>query len=676
MNDLQQQIQNITSKGRYGDTMLMHVNPIEVEALAQNVPLTINPDTGLPEAFLPILAPILGSMLGPAAFSAIGLGGLSPLLASSLGSALAQTAATGDLKKGVLAGLTGYGLGRVAQGFGKTGIEQEVLGQADQAIASGTQADFVRENILSGDPSLAQYKFTNPEEYAKFLTEESAKQFGSNVANTGIGAPNLQPSRNLANLMRQGNAPQFVGPVQTPTVFTPEMAEKLLTQPFDPVTNPLINQAGKDFIAQTSQPANFSSFVSDVSVPFAQDTVSGFYNTPMNELSESIYKTTGRGFTDAAGNFNLGQGAASAFNTLTQPGTYLPIAGGVGGTAYLDAMNAEPGMTQEEIYDARRAELRELFPEVMPMQAGKKTGLSGVAEYGRGGSIRTAIEEVAEEGIPDLGDDPIELDPNTLRQTLAIPENFRAGFDPEINYFRSLNPSFAALNPTGEKTPMPIMTNTASYIPSVLTAPMVIDPYKAIRPEDLQPMKEGKQTDLKPIPEGNAGLPKLPESVRNEMGYMAEGRETELTTPEMTMAEAEAISNDPLTQELVGFLLGQSQDSSVVDRFTDKYGSEAFRIVRNRALNAVMPGNQNEGMITGDAAGGMADDIYGTISGKDPVAVSQDEYIVPADVVSMYGDGSSDAGAKKLDEDLNRIRQEKTGTTKQAEPTNQRMLAT
>ena len=244
----------------------------------------------------------------------------------------------------------------------------------------------------------------------------------------------------------------------------------------------------------------------------------------MNQLSESIYKTTGRGFTDAAGNFNLGQGAASAFNTLTQPGTYLPIAGGVGGTAYLDFMDSEPGMSQDEIYDARRAELREQFPEVMPMQAGRKTGLSGIAEYAKG----KVVETEKEEGIEDLGDDPIELDPNTLRQTLAIPENFRAGFDPEINYFRSLNPSFSALNPTGEKTPMPIMTNTASYIPSVLTAPMVIDPYKPIRPEDLQPMKEGKQTDLKPIPEGNTGLPKLPESVRNEMGYMAEGRELSL----------------------------------------------------------------------------------------------------------------------------------------------------
>jgi hypothetical protein len=46
--------------------------------------------------------------------------------------------------------------------------------------------------------------------------------------------------------------------------------------------------------------------------------------------------------------------------------------------------------------------------------------------------------------------------------------------------------------------------------------------------------------------------------------------------------------------------------------------------------------------------------------------VSQDEYIIPADVVSMLGDGSSDAGSKQLDAMLDRVRTEKTGTTKQA----------
>jgi hypothetical protein len=55
--------------GRYGDSMLVHMNPIEVQGLASLSPtgsLTVNPVTGQPEAFLPFLAPLLGSVLGTA----------------------------------------------------------------------------------------------------------------------------------------------------------------------------------------------------------------------------------------------------------------------------------------------------------------------------------------------------------------------------------------------------------------------------------------------------------------------------------------------------------------------------------------------------------------------------------------------------------------------------------
>ena len=95
--DLQQQVNNIASKGRYGDSMLMHVNPIEVEALKQVMPITTNPDTGQPEAFAPLLlaaAPMIGSLAGPALFSAMGATALSPLLASALGSGLAPVSYT------------------------------------------------------------------------------------------------------------------------------------------------------------------------------------------------------------------------------------------------------------------------------------------------------------------------------------------------------------------------------------------------------------------------------------------------------------------------------------------------------------------------------------------------------------------------------------------------------
>ena len=49
--DIKQQTQNVANQGRYGDSMLMHVNPAEVQGLASMMPLTQNPQTGQPEAF-------------------------------------------------------------------------------------------------------------------------------------------------------------------------------------------------------------------------------------------------------------------------------------------------------------------------------------------------------------------------------------------------------------------------------------------------------------------------------------------------------------------------------------------------------------------------------------------------------------------------------------------------
>ena len=64
----------------------------------------------------------------------------------------------------------------------------------------------------------------------------------------------------------------------------------------------------------------------------------------------------------------------------------------------------------------------------------------------------------------------------------------------------------------------------------------------------------------------------------------------------------------------------------------------------------------------------MDDDLRGNIGGKETIAVSQDEFIVPADVVSMLGDGSSDAGAKELYDMMDRVRTAKYGTKEQAKP--------
>ena len=62
---------------------------------------------------------------------------------------------------------------------------------------------------------------------------------------------------------------------------------------------------------------------------------------------------------------------------------------------------------------------------------------------------------------------------------------------------------------------------------------------------------------------------------------------------------------------------------------------------------------------------GMSDDIPAKIGKKQPARLADGEFVVPADVVSGIGNGSTDAGARKLYTMMDQIRQARTGTKKQ-----------
>jgi hypothetical protein len=66
------------------------------------------------------------------------------------------------------------------------------------------------------------------------------------------------------------------------------------------------------------------------------------------------------------------------------------------------------------------------------------------------------------------------------------------------------------------------------------------------------------------------------------------------------------------------------------------------------------------------AGDGMSDDIPATIEGGQPARLADGEFVVPADVVSHLGNGSSNAGAKKLYKMMDRIRTARTGKKSQA----------
>jgi hypothetical protein len=69
---------------------------------------------------------------------------------------------------------------------------------------------------------------------------------------------------------------------------------------------------------------------------------------------------------------------------------------------------------------------------------------------------------------------------------------------------------------------------------------------------------------------------------------------------------------------------------------------------------------------------GMSDSIPASIAGKRPARLARDEFVVPADVVSGLGNGSSDAGAKHLYAMMDRVRQARTGSKKQGKEINAR----
>jgi len=134
---LQVLAQDMASRGRGPDTMLVHMAPKEVAglqalAMAHGGSLTVNPQTGLPEAgFLKNLLPTLigaGLMFATGGTGAALIPGLSNATTIGLGVGGLQALRTGSLRKGLMAGLGAYG------GAGMMG---SVLGAGTGAISAG-----------------------------------------------------------------------------------------------------------------------------------------------------------------------------------------------------------------------------------------------------------------------------------------------------------------------------------------------------------------------------------------------------------------------------------------------------------------------------------------------------------------------------------------------------------
>lgn len=211
-NDLKKKAQEVAKAGRFGDTTLIHVAPEELRGLASLMPngkLTVNPTTGLPEAFffLPFLASLGSAIAAPAAAAGTALtagmtaGGTAAATGLGALAAGAPAAATGLTSAGLAGTSAGLAANAAAPALAGAGATGSALGAAMPSVVGGTTAASSLPvagaaglpSVLSGTP-MAGTGALGSAGAAAPITASTASGGAAGMAGPTIAAANALPA--------------------------------------------------------------------------------------------------------------------------------------------------------------------------------------------------------------------------------------------------------------------------------------------------------------------------------------------------------------------------------------------------------------------------------------------------------------------------------------------------
>jgi len=178
--------------------------------------------------------------------------------------------------------------------------------------------------------------------------------------------------------------------------------------------------------------------------------------------------------------------------------------------------------------------------------------------------------------------------------------------------------------------------------------------------QPTQQEQQAQQQGQPPI--GSGGIASTLQT--NTPGY-AEGGSLE---PEEEKAQQ-------IIRDAMDAIRGEGDDpESALNTYLAYYGKDALQdLYKRMSGDEEQEGEEQsedeepkaEGMVKGPG-NGMDDMATARMAhGGQKVLLSNDEFIIPADVVSGLGDGSSEAGARKLYAMMDRVRMDRTGTKNQ-----------
>jgi len=711
----------LAMQGRLGDSTLVHMNPMEVRMLETMSPdgrLSINPETGLPEAFklkdvAAFALPIAASIAAPYLLPAIGVTGLSGVAAGAIGagvggfgSGLIQGKGLKDsLVQGGISGLMSYGMGSLMAPGTMTGGAEAIQGGVTSTPPLGA------DSMGLGGYSAAQ---------------EAAVTQGLGAA--GIGAPDGSsliapgtPTSGLANvgLNPSGSVP-YTGAAD---VYKPGTSETGLGQIFDrasrtspfgstafdgsqlgPTQLPTYTQIGGSVLGSAGQMA-LDGMLSPEEMPYdiaGMDDMDAYYASRIPDLEAGRR----RGEAAARGlNYPPSGGtAADYYRMATSPGGFGTFYAADGGRVPKDVdINGQPHqlsyINQEEANLLKNlgGSGREVFGIPAYLMGGEEgMGADGESNgtadgMGVGGysdaqaaavtDSMTAMADMASVGMDPMGVVGNVNDPGQAAtmgvgasQNLSVPINApppnigmlgrgamglfglsQKGFsvDPDMTYS-----TITGIGPPGIGSAIANAANINTSLATV-TGPTTSPGGGDIGDDDGGVGDAGGDSGVYGRPYGDPYNTKKAQATMSPSPAGATAlRSLSLTAPRT----AGDIYNAATTSGIPRFFTSMAQGGGVSSL---AYGGEAAPVgFANKAFEGMVPGQGT----------GMSDDIPFSIEGNQPALLSRDEYVLPADVVSQLGDGSSGAGADMLDNFISQVRQTKYGNTQQPAPVGPQLM--
>jgi hypothetical protein len=627
---LQLAAQHLSSQGRGNDSTLVHMSPREVKslndlAMAHGGQLSINPSTGLPEAgFLESILP----MVAGAALVASGVG---PGMAA-LGVGAGMTLMTGSLEKGLMAGLGAYGGANLGEGLLASGTDAAVANdlavKAAQQNAAQVAEKVYNPNMLdltspmSGEQGVAAMQKASMDASAAQAAARTAAapDFMGKIQAMGKGIGTLGQEGGLSSLYQNlGGSPMSllksvgsaaapaIGEAMKPKTLEEEKSDADMGQRYGFSMNRTggqqQTQPGQDPLANTQ---------SSTTTPFPTPDI---YGREQRYFAPSYTKLTPEQAKSMYGYADGGTTQANA-QPATEP---FPM----------------PRYTNEGKQPSGETSALQMFRQMQAQRAVQPQTPQYASTPATGGApAANAPTPTTVEGLYRT-----YLDRTPEQQGL---EHWNKHFGPTVDaneaalFRRSAAPELAANKRQAEQTGGPLAHEFNEYLRQTVGTPNQLQAPTAPPPTTTNLADSGFAFD--PITQRYSEIKGTAPS----------------TEP---AADAFNVDNRPV----VGY-------TATGDKIYGEKKNFPFGLPG-------MPGKAAGGLMDAYAGGGMSnlgdysdggrllrgpgdgvsDSIPAMIGKKQPARLADGEFVVPARIVSELGNGSTEAGARKLYAMMDRI---------------------